>query len=122
MAYKIINNIPVWGEPIDDAVKQIAKLIQDAKLSAEEINERLFSDLLSTKGIPDPDLLIRTSGEMRLSNFLLWQCSYTEIYVTEKYWPDFSRDDFLAAIEAYKTRERRFGKANDLYAKDKVHA
>jgi undecaprenyl diphosphate synthase len=73
------------------------------------LTERFFSQKLYTSGLPDPDLLIRTSGEMRLSNFLLWQLSYSEIYITKKYWPDFTRKDYLAAIREYRRRERRFG-------------
>lgn len=75
----------------------------------EELNEKTFQSFLDTAGSPDPDLLIRTSGEMRLSNFLLWQCSYSEIYVSEKLWPDFSKQDFRAAVEDFAERERRFG-------------
>jgi undecaprenyl diphosphate synthase len=73
------------------------------------LTEQFFSDHLYTHGLPDPDLLIRTSGEMRLSNFLLWQLSYSEIYITKKYWPDFNKKDYLDAIEEYQRRERRFG-------------
>ena len=73
------------------------------------MTEDEFSSYLYTAGLPDPDLLIRTSGEMRLSNFLLWQLSYTEIYITKKFWPDFRRDDFIEAIQEYQKRERRFG-------------
>ena len=75
----------------------------------ESLTEEKFSDFLYTRGLPDPDLLIRTSGEMRLSNFLLWQLSYSEIYITKKYWPDFTRDDYARAIAEYSQRERRFG-------------
>jgi undecaprenyl diphosphate synthase len=74
-----------------------------------DLTEQFFSDHLYTRGLPDPDLLIRTSGEMRLSNFLLWQLSYAEIYITKKYWPDFGRDDFIEAIRDFERRERRFG-------------
>jgi undecaprenyl diphosphate synthase len=73
------------------------------------LTEEFFSRHLYTRGLPDPDLLIRTSGEMRLSNFLLWQLSYAEIYITKKYWPDFRKDDFMKAIQEYEKRERRFG-------------
>ena len=78
-------------------------------LSPDEIDEELFSANLYTAGIPDPDLLIRTSGEMRLSNYLLWQLAYTEFYVTDLYWPDFSRWEFLRAVRSYQSRDRRFG-------------
>ncbi len=73
------------------------------------LTEELFSEYLYTRGLPDPDFLIRTSGEMRLSNFLLWQLSYAEIYITKKYWPDFKKEDFKKAIREYQRRERRFG-------------
>lgn len=73
------------------------------------LTEEKFSEFLDTRGLPDPDLLIRTSGEMRLSNFLLWQLSYSEIYITKKYWPDFTRQEYALAISEYQQRERRFG-------------
>ena len=75
-----------------------------------------MSDYLSTKGIPDPELLIRTSGEMRISNFLLWQLAYTELYFTDVLWPDFRKEDMKAAIEAFQQRERRFGKTSEQLA------
>ncbi|MBN1970921.1 MAG: isoprenyl transferase [Candidatus Delongbacteria bacterium] len=78
-----------------------------------DINEDVFSSFLYTAGMPDPDLLIRTGGELRVSNFLLWQIAYSEIYVTEVLWPDFSKIDFLKAIEYYQSRERRFGKTSE---------
>ncbi len=88
-----------------DAVREI---LEEAPADGL-LNEAYFSDHLYTRGLPDPDLLIRTSGEMRLSNFLLWQLSYAEFYITRKYWPDFSRDDYLKALREYQKRERRFG-------------
>ncbi len=91
---------------IVDAVKRVAA---DPELKLEELNEELFSRYLYTGGIPDPDLLIRTSGEMRISNFLLWQVAYAEIWITEKFWPDFRRKELLQAICDYQRRERRFG-------------
>ena len=94
---------------IVDAVKKIAGQVKDGLISIEDINERIVSDAMYTAGIPDPDLLIRTSGEMRISDFLLWQISYTEIFVTKTFWPDFSKKDMLEAIEDYNKRERRFG-------------
>ena len=75
----------------------------------EEVTDELFARYLTTAGIPDPDLLIRTSGECRLSNFLLWQCAYTEFYFIDKFWPDFEKDDLYLAIRNFQQRERRFG-------------
>jgi undecaprenyl diphosphate synthase len=95
---------------IIDAVKAMAIAVRSGHLRPNEINESLFSDYLYTAGLPDPDLLIRTSGEMRISNFLIWQTSYTEMYVTDVLWPDFGRDDLFLAIIEYQKRERRFGK------------
>ena len=94
---------------IVDAVKKIAQKVKRSELDPEEINEASFSQFLYTQGIPDPDLLIRTSGEMRVSNFLLWQISYSEIVVTKKLWPDFNKGDLEKAIQEFQTRERRFG-------------
>ena len=94
---------------IIDAVRSLVRDASAGKLSADEITPELFSSRLHTAGIPDPDLLIRTSGEMRISNFLLWQLSYTEIHVTKKLWPDFAKADFLEALEVFKTRTRRYG-------------
>lgn len=97
-------------QEILQACRAIAQKVQDGTLKPEEIDEALFDRHLYTAGICDPDLLIRTSGEMRLSNFLLWQMAYGEIYVTETLWPDFDRDQFHQALSAYQQRERRFGK------------
>ncbi len=94
---------------IVDAAKRIAHQVKEAKLNPEEITENSFSQFLYTQGLPDPDLLIRTSGEMRISNFLLWQISYSEIVVTKKLWPDFTKSDLEKAIEEFQSRERRFG-------------
>ena len=91
------------------AVKKLAVLAQKKKLDPKDIDEIRFKYCLETKDLPDPDLLIRTSGEKRLSNFLLWQLSYTELYFPEKFWPDFGREDFLKAIVKYQERERRYG-------------
>ncbi len=93
-----------------DAVQAVARKVSRGKLSPDQIDEQLISRHLYTDGLPDPDLLIRTSGEMRISNFLLWQISYTEIYVTKKLWPDFTREDLMEAIRDYQQRERRFGR------------
>lgn len=94
---------------LTDAVRRIASRVRQGEIELGAIDEAAISDHLDTAGIPDPDLLIRTSGEMRISNFLLWQMSYTEIYVTQKLWPDFTKEDFFAALADYQTRQRRFG-------------
>ncbi|MFN4872691.1 MAG: isoprenyl transferase [Akkermansiaceae bacterium] len=96
-------------EEITAAVRSIAKAVVAGEISLEEINPELFSNHLYTKDIPDPDLLIRTSGEMRISNFLLWQISYSEIVIVKKMWPDFRQGDLFAAVEEYNKRHRRFG-------------
>ncbi len=93
-----------------DVVKKLSLDISCGVIRPEEVDEKLFSSYLYTKDLPDPDLLIRTSGEMRISNFMLWQTSYTELYVTEVLWPDFSVNDFYQAIWSYQNRQRRFGK------------
>ena len=92
------------------AVKQIATDVEKGKINVEDINEEIISNNLYTKGQPDPDLLIRTSGEIRTSNFLPWQIVYSEFYFPEKNWPEFNDDDFLEAIRVYQSRNRRFGK------------
>ena len=94
---------------IVQASKKIAEDIKINKIRPNQINEELFSKYLYTHKIPDPDLLIRTSNELRLSNFLLWQISYTELYFCHKLWPDFTKRDFKRIVEDYKKRERRFG-------------
>ena len=94
---------------IINAVKQIV----NEKVSSEDINEELFSQYLSTKGVPNPELLIRTSGEQRISNFLLWQIAYSELYFTDVLWPEFRREDLFEAIYKYQNRERRFGKTSE---------
>lgn len=95
---------------IIDAVKKIAFEIQEGNLTGDAINEELFGKYLYTEGMPDPDLIIRTSGEERLSGFLLWQSAYSELYFTEVYWPAFRMIDFWRAIRVYQQRERRFGR------------
>lgn len=95
---------------IIDAVKAIASSVKSGLINPIDINEELFANYLYTAGLPDPDLLVRTSGEKRLSNFLLWQTSYTELYITDVLWPDFGRKELFAAIIDYQGRERRFGK------------
>ncbi|MEH2349808.1 MAG: isoprenyl transferase [Nostoc sp.] len=97
-------------QEILQACQAIAKQVQQGLLQPDEINEQVFESHLYTAGITDPDLLIRTSGEMRLSNFLLWQMAYGEIYITDALWPDFDRAEFHRALCSYQQRERRFGK------------
>jgi undecaprenyl diphosphate synthase len=92
-----------------DAIRSIAKDVKAGLLDPESIDESAINSRLMTQGIPDPDLLIRTSGELRLSNFLLWQCAYTELWFTDIFWPDFKREHFYEAIRAYQKRGRRFG-------------
>lgn len=94
---------------ITRAVRQIAEEVKEGILLPSEIDDNTIATHLATADMPDPDLLIRTGGEMRISNYLLWQIAYSEIYVTDKYWPDFSREDFEKAIADYQRRERRFG-------------
>jgi undecaprenyl diphosphate synthase len=94
---------------IVDAARAIAKDCVSGKVDPDGIDEKAFSGYLYTKDLPDPDLLIRTSGEMRLSNFLLWQLSYSELYISKKFWPDFKKDDFVEAINEYQNRQRRYG-------------
>jgi len=94
---------------IISAVKQIAEKVKNEELEINDINESLISSLLYTKNQPDPDLIIRTSGEMRLSNFLTWQSVYSELYFVDKYWPDFKNEDLMKAIEEYSKRTRKFG-------------
>ncbi|MBX2895339.1 MAG: isoprenyl transferase [Cyclobacteriaceae bacterium] len=95
---------------IVEAAKKLAEEAKSGLINPEEIDEHYFSAHLKTSGIPDPELLIRTSGELRVSNFLLWQIAYTEIFITPTLWPDFRKDDLYEAICAYQKRERRFGK------------
>jgi len=92
------------------AVKNLLKDVKNETIGLEDINNDTFSDYLCTKNVPDPELLIRTSGEMRISNFLLWQIAYTELYITDVLWPDFREEHLYEAIVAYQKRERRFGK------------
>lgn len=102
------------------AARRLAKEYQEGRIAdLEDVNDELFSRYLTTRGIPDPDLLIRTSGECRLSNFLLWQCAYTEFYFIDKFWPDFGKDDLYLAIRNFLKRERRFGKTGEQVNRDK---
>lgn len=94
---------------IATAAQKLARDIESKKVKAEEVNENLFGKYLQTDGQPDPELLIRTGGEQRISNFLLWQMAYTEFYFTPVLWPNFTKDDLCSAIESYQKRERRFG-------------
>jgi len=96
------------GEVVD-AVRRIARLIEQGELTADDVDEQLIADSLYTAGLPDPDLVIRTAGEMRLSNFLLWQISYAELFVSPVLWPDFRAEHLYEALRAYAARERRFG-------------
>jgi len=101
---------------IAEAARQIALDVQAGKLNPEEVTEQKFSSYLSSASFPDPELLIRTSGELRISNFLLWQIAYTELYITDTLWPDFRKKDLHEAIINYQKRERRFGKISEQVA------
>ena len=90
-------------------MRQLAKQVEEGKIKAEKIDEQMIASNLNTAGIPDPELLIRTSGEHRISNFLLWQIAYAELYFTDKLWPEFGKEDLYEALIDYKNRERRFG-------------
>ncbi len=96
-----------------DAVRQVVGKVQNGELNESQINENVFSAQLSTRGIPDPELLIRTSGEYRISNFLLWQIAYSEFYFTPILWPDFRKENLFEAIADFQRRERRFGKTSE---------
>jgi undecaprenyl diphosphate synthase len=98
---------------ITQATRRIAQKISEGKLKPEEITQQIVADHLETAGIPDPELMIRTSGEYRISNFLLWQLAYTELYFTPVLWPDFRTEHLYAAVEDYQKRERRFGKTGE---------
>ena len=98
---------------ITEAAKKISEEIAGGIIRPEDINEFNFGNYLATAGIPDPELMIRTSGEIRISNFLLWQLAYTELYFTETLWPDFSKEEFYKAIIDFQKRERRFGKTSE---------
>jgi undecaprenyl diphosphate synthase len=94
-------------------MRRIAVKVKNGELNVEDINDQVVSDNLTTAGIPDPELLIRTSGELRLSNYLLWQLAYTELYFTNTLWPDFREESLYEAIIDYQKRERRFGKTSE---------
>ena len=109
MTLNIAFNYGARGEIID-AIKSISSQVRDGKIKIDDIDEKIVSSHLYTKGQPDPDLLIRTSGEERISNFLLWQLSYAEFYFTNKFWPEFNEEEFSKALTNYAQRERRWGK------------
>jgi undecaprenyl diphosphate synthase len=98
---------------ITKAIKQITEDIEKGKIKSADVNEHLIENYLQTSGIPDPELLIRTSGELRISNFLLWQIAYSELYITPTLWPDFRKEHLYEAIWSYQQRERRFGKTSE---------
>ena len=109
---------------IIEAVKSIITEVQEGKLEADKIDSTIFNRYLTTRNIPEPELLIRTSGEYRISNFLLWQIAYTELYFTPVLWPDFTREDFYAAVIDFQQRERRFGLTSEQINKleQKMHS
>ncbi len=102
---------------IVEACRRVAAKVKNGEVDVAAIDDQLFADALSTHGIPDPDLLIRTAGDLRISNFLLWQIAYAELYFTDTFWPDFSKEEFCRAILDYQGRERRFGKTSEQVAK-----
>ena len=104
---------------ITEAAKKMAEKVKSGELNIEQIDEKCFSSFLYTNGMPDPELLIRTSGEERISNFLLWQLAYSEFYFTDKLWPDFGKEDLYEAIVDYQGRERRFGKTSEQLKENK---
>lgn len=110
----ILNLALSYGsrEELTRAVQKIAVKLASKQLSTEDITEDLISAHLYTSGMPDPDLIIRTSGEYRLSNFLLWQAAYSELYITDTLWPDFTKEEFIEILKNYQTRDRRFGKVS----------
>ncbi|MEK6223148.1 MAG: polyprenyl diphosphate synthase, partial [Chloroflexota bacterium] len=105
---KLVLNVAFNYGGRDEIVHAVQQMVENG-VTADEINEEMISDYLFTKDSPDPDLVVRTSGEMRISNFLIWQAAYAEWVFPETYWPDFGRDELLAAIQEYANRERRFG-------------
>jgi undecaprenyl diphosphate synthase len=98
---------------LTNAIRNIAADVENGKITPSQINERMVENYLQTSGIPDPELLIRTSGEMRISNFLLWQIAYTELFITPTLWPDFRKENLYEAIWSFQQRERRFGKTSE---------
>ncbi len=100
-------------DEITRAARSIAQMVLKGEIGVEEVTEKTISGLLDTAGMPDPDLLIRTSGEFRISNFLLWQIAYAEIFVTKTLWPDFSKEEYIAVLKDYQERDRRFGRVDE---------
>ena len=98
---------------IVEACRQLAREAADGTLNPADIDDAMLSAHLATKDMPDPDLLIRTGGDLRVSNYLLWQIAYSELYFTSKYWPDFTKEDFVEAIADFQARERRYGKTSE---------
>ncbi|MEZ5019890.1 MAG: isoprenyl transferase [Bacteroidetes bacterium] len=103
---------------ISEACRRIALAVKEGRMNENEINEQTVTESLTTSDIPDPELMIRTSGEKRISNFLLWQLAYTELYFTEKLWPDFGKEDFYKAVADFQKRERRYGKTSEQIAEN----
>ncbi len=104
---------------ISEACRRIAAAVKEGRMNLDEINEETVSASLTTSDIPDPELMIRTSGEKRISNFLLWQLAYAELYFTEKLWPDFGKEDFYKAVADFQKRERRYGKTSEQIAENR---
>ncbi|HNY62344.1 MAG TPA: isoprenyl transferase [Bacteroidales bacterium] len=98
---------------LTDTMKRIGNALKDGSISVDQINENLIQSFLCTRNIPDPDILIRTGKEQRISNFLLWQIAYTELFFLDTLWPDFTKNDFLKVVQEFQTRERRFGKISE---------
>ncbi|MEI6092620.1 MAG: polyprenyl diphosphate synthase, partial [bacterium] len=111
----ILNLAVSYGgrQEITDAVKTISRQVLDGKLNPDEITEETINKKLWTADLPDPDLLIRTSGEFRISNFMIWQIAYSEIYITDVLWPDFDEKELILALESFSKRKRRFGKVDE---------
>jgi len=111
----ILNLAVSYGgrQDIVQATKRICEDVVDKKIGIDDINTEMFSEYLWTRGLPDPDLLIRTSGEMRISNFMIWQMAYTEIYITDVLWPDFNKAELVKALDAFASRKRKFGRVED---------
>ena len=103
---------------LTQATRQIVREVINGELRESDIDEETVTSRLTTRGIPNPDLLIRTGGELRISNFMLWQCAYSEFYFTDTYWPDFGEEDFYKAILEFQGRERRYGKTSEQLVPD----